>query len=228
MLILIFVLTMALSLFASWRVRSAYNRYSKVPSSSGYTGADIAQRILDLNGIRDVSIHAAPGHLIDHYDPSHRRLVLSEENFYGTSVAALGISAHECGHAIQHQKLYAPLRWRMAAVGITNIASQLVMWIPLIGLFGGLIPTQLAITIMAVGFGIIMLFQLITLPVEFDATARAKKILTNTGAIAPGAEFGAMSKVLDAAALTYVAAFISSLAYFLFYLLRMTAGGRDE
>jgi Zn-dependent membrane protease YugP len=228
MLLLIFFGTMALSLYASWRVRSNYNRYSKVASSSGYTGAEVAQRILDLNDIRDVTVHAAPGHLIDHYDPGQRRLVLSEENYYGTSVAALGISAHECGHAIQHKQLYAPLQWRMAAVGITNIASQIVMWIPLIGLFGGLIPYKLAITIMAVGFGIMMLFQLITLPVEFDATARAKKILAHTGAVAPGPEFGAMSKVLDAAALTYVAAFVSSLAYFLYYLMRMGAGRSEE
>ncbi|HYF35866.1 MAG TPA: zinc metallopeptidase [Prosthecobacter sp.] len=227
MLLLIFFGTMALSLYASWRVRSNYNRYSKVASSSGYTGAEVAQRILDLNDIRDVTIHAAPGHLIDHYDPGNRRLVLSEENYYGTSVAALGISAHECGHAIQHKQLYAPLQWRMAAVGITNIASQIVMWIPLIGLFGGFIDYHLMITIMAVGFGIMMLFQLITLPVEFDATARAKKILAHTGAVSPGAEFGAMSKVLDAAALTYVAAFVSSLAYFIYYLMRM-GGGRSE
>ncbi|MDZ4289856.1 MAG: zinc metallopeptidase [Prosthecobacter sp.] len=228
MLILIFLGTMALSLYASWRVRSAYNRYSQVPASSGFTGADIAQRILDLNDIRDVTIHAAPGHLIDHYDPSNRRLVLSEENYHGQSVAALGISAHECGHAIQHKQLYAPLKWRMAAVGITNIASQLVMWIPLIGLFGGLIPYKLAITIMALGFGIMMLFQLVTLPVEFDATARAKRVVTSTGAVMPGDEFNAMSKVLDAAALTYVAAFVSSLAYFLYYLMRMGAGRSDD
>ena len=228
MYLLLFIGTLALSLFASWRVRSAYNRYSKVASSSGYTGAEVAQRILDLNDIRDVSVHSAPGHLIDHYDPMHRRLVLSEENYYGTSVAALGISAHECGHAIQHKQLYAPLKWRMAAVGITGIASQIVMWVPLIGLMGNMIPYQFAITIMAVGFGILMLFQLITLPVEFDATARAKKILAHTGAVAPGAEFGAMSKVLDAAALTYVAAFVSTLAYFLFYLLRMGTGRSEE
>jgi len=227
-MLLLFLGTMALSLLASWKVKSAYNRYSQVRASSGYTGAEIAQRILDLNNIRDVSIHAAPGHLIDHYDPSHRRLVLSEENYHGTSVAALGISAHECGHAIQHKQLYGPLQWRMAAVGITQIASQVVMWIPLIGLFGGFFPYKLAITIMAVGFGIMMLFQLVTLPVEFDATARAKKVLASTGAVAMGGEYNAMSKVLDAAALTYVAAFVSSLGYFLYYILQMTAGRSND
>ena len=96
-------LTMLLSMYASWKVSSNYRKYSQVPASSGMTGAEVAQRILDLNGIRDVSIHSTQGHLTDHYDPSNRRLVLSEENYYGTSVAALGVAAHECGHAIQHQ-----------------------------------------------------------------------------------------------------------------------------
>jgi Zn-dependent membrane protease YugP len=223
----LFIGTMAIGAFASYRVRSTYNKYSQVPASSGMTGAQVAQRILDLNDIRDVTIHATPGHLTDHYDPSHRRLVLSEENYHGTSVAALGVAAHECGHAIQHKQLYAPLQWRMAAVGITNIASQAAMWIPMLGLAGGLIPAKLAITIMTLCMGVIMLFQLVTLPVEFDATARAKKILASTGAVAPGTEFNAMSSVLSAAALTYVAAFISSLGYFFYYLLRMAGGSRD-
>ena len=117
MFFIIIILTMLLSVYASFKVSSNYRKYSLVPASSGMTGAEVAQRILDLNGIRDVTIHATPGHLSDHYDPSNRRLVLSEENYYGQSVAALGVSAHECGHAIQHKQLYAPLQWRMAAVG---------------------------------------------------------------------------------------------------------------
>lgn len=225
--ILLVIGTMAIGAFASYRVRSTYNKYSQVRASSGLTGAQVAQRILDLNDIRDVTIHATPGHLTDHYDPSNRRLVLSEENYYGTSVAALGVAAHECGHAIQHKQLYAPLQWRMAAVGITNIATQASMWIPLLGMGTGLLPYKLAITIMALCMGVIMLFQLITLPVEFDATARAKKILTNTGAVTAGPEYNAMSSVLSAAALTYVAAFVSSLAYFLYFLLRMAGGSRE-
>ena len=220
-MILIFLSTMALSLFASWRVKSAYKKFSQVPASSGMTGAEIAHRILEISGISDVSVHSQPGTLIDHYDPSHRRLVLSEDNYHGTSVAALGVSAHECGHAIQHQQMYAPLQWRMAAVGITGIASQIVMWVPIVGgIFLGMRP-GLMITIMAIGFGILMLFQLITLPVEFDATARAKRLIAQTGAVAPGGETDGMNKVLSAAAMTYVAAFISSLTYFLVYLLRM-------
>lgn len=227
-MLLLFFGTMALSLFASWKVKSAYNRYSQVPASSGYTGAEVAQRILDLNNIRDVSIHSTQGHLTDHYDPSNRRLVLSEENYHGTSVAALGIAAHECGHAIQHSVMYAPLKWRMAAVGITGIASQIVMWVPLLGLLGGFFPYKLVITIMAVSFAILMLFQLVTLPVEFDATARAKKVLASTGAVASGNEFNAMSKVLDAAALTYVAAFVSTLGYMLYYVMQMIGMRGDD
>ncbi|MCB1227216.1 MAG: zinc metallopeptidase [Verrucomicrobiales bacterium] len=228
MYLLLFILTMALSAYAAWRVRSTYNRYSQMPASSGLTGAQVARRILDLNHISDVEIVSTRGHLTDHYDPSAKRLVLSDENYHGTSVAALGVSAHECGHAIQHQQLYAPLQWRMAAVGITGIASQIVMWVPLIGMFGGALVWKWAIMIMAIGFGVLMLFQLVTLPVEFDATARAKKILAQTGAVSPGPEYDAMSSVLSAAALTYVAAFISSLGYFLYYLMQMMGSNRDD
>lgn len=217
--------TIALSVYASWRVKSAYARYSQVPARSGLSGAEIAQRILDLNGIRDVSIHPIGGQLSDHYDPSNKRLMLSEENYYGTNVAALGVAAHECGHAIQHQQLYAPLQWRMAAVGITSIAGQII---PFVGF--GLIyfAPKIALPVLALCFGIVMLFQLITLPVEFDATARAKRVLASTGAVAPGEETVAMSRVLDAAALTYVAAFISALGTFLYYVMLLLGNNRRD
>jgi hypothetical protein len=222
-LILIFG-TMAISFYASWKVRSAYTRYRKVPASSGYTGAKIAQRILDMHGIRDVTIHSQPGHLIDHYDPTHKRLVLSEENYQGHSVAALGIAAHEAGHAIQHQALYAPLQWRMAAVGITNMAG---MAIPFIAMGLLYFAPKIALISLTICMGIVMIFQLITLPVEFDATRRAKALLARSGALHPGEETAGMNRVLDAAALTYVAAFVSSLVTFLWYLLQMTGGRRE-
>lgn len=221
--------TMALSLVAMALVRSAYARYSQVPASSGLTGAQLAQRILDTNGIHDVTIHASPGFLTDHYDPMHKRLVLSEANFHGTSVAALGVSAHECGHAIQHQHSYAPLQWRMAAVGITNfVASPWLLMLAVLGPSIGLIAPKTALLILAAAYGVMMLFQLITLPVEFDATARAKRIVPQLDAVAQGDEFRGMSKVLDAAALTYVAAFISSLATFLYYALPLLMGRRSD
>jgi Zn-dependent membrane protease YugP len=225
MFFLVIILTMFLSMYASWKVSSNYRKYSQVRASSGMTGAEIAQRILDLNHIQDVSIHSAQGELIDHYDPSNRRLVLSESNYYGQSVAALGIAAHECGHAIQHQQLYAPLQWRMAAVGITTMAGTII---PIVGFAGMLFMPKLAIPVLAVAFGIVMVFQLVTLPVEFDATARAKKILLATGAVTPGAEYDAMNKVLSAAALTYVAAFLSALAQFAHYAFLLLGQRRDE
>lgn len=217
--------TTLLALLASWRVKNAYHTYSQVPASSGLSGAQIAQRILDLNGIRDVVIEPTRGLLSDHYDPANKRLVLCEENYYGTNVAALGVAAHECGHAIQHQQLYAPLQWRMAAVGITTIAGNII---PFLGMGLLYVAPKIAIPVLAICFGIVMVFQLITLPVEFDATARAKRILAHTGAVAPGAETAAMSKVLDAAALTYVAAFISALGTFLYYVMHILGSQRSD
>ena len=135
--ILLFTGTMALSLWATIRVRQVYNRFSLLPASSGSTGADTAATILRQEGISDVEIVAHDQMLGDHYDPMHKRVVLSRENFYGTSVAALGVAAHECGHAIQHEQAYAPLQWRMASVGLTTFASQIVLWLPLLGMFTG-------------------------------------------------------------------------------------------
>ncbi|MBK8038912.1 MAG: zinc metallopeptidase [Verrucomicrobiaceae bacterium] len=223
--LLIMLGTTALAMWASWRVKAAYNRYSQVPATSGLSGAQIARRILDLNNIHDVEVMPTHGLLSDHYDPQNKKLVLCEENFYGTNVAALGVAAHEAGHAIQHKQLYAPLQWRMAAVGITTMAGQAI---PFIGFGLFYLAPKIAIPALAICFGIVMVFQLITLPVEFDATARAKRILAHTGAVTPGQETESMGKVLDAAALTYVAAFISSLATFLYYILQMMGGRRDE
>ncbi len=218
--------TMLISLYASAKVRSTYAKYNKMQSSSGYTGAEVAARILQAAGIQDVQIAEVRHTLADHYDPTKKVLVLSSDNFHGTSPAALGVAAHECGHAIQHKARYAPLELRMGAVGLTSVASYLI-WIPIIGGFTGLIAPYTGLLILAIAFGIIMLFNLITLPVEFDATKRAKLILDNMGFIRTQEEKTAVSKVLNAAALTYVAAFITSLAYFLWYLLPMLMGNRN-
>jgi len=224
--LLLMLVTFALSLWASLKVKSAYHRWAKIPASSGLTGAEAAQRILSAAGIRDVEIVGVDGELVDHYDPQHKRLVLSRDNFYGTSVAALSVAAHECGHALQHQQRYAPLEARMAAVGATTIASQIVMWLPIIGMATGILATYTGVLIMAIGWGIIMLFNLITLPVEFDASRRAKAILTRTGMVLAGREALGVHQVLNAAALTYVAAFLTSLVYFLWYLLPLLTGRR--
>ena len=226
--ILLFVGTMGLSLWAAARVKSVYRRYSQVPASSRATGAQVAAAILQRAGIRDVEIVAQEGMLGDHYDPMHKRLVLSVENYQGSSLAALGVAAHECGHAIQHQQAYAPLHWRMAAVGVTNFASQIVMWLPLIGMFTGFLSGYTGLWIMAAGWGVSMAFNLITLPVEFDASTRAKRVLAEMGFIGTDEEMAGVRKTLDAAAWTYVAAFITTLAYFLYYLLPLILGGRSR
>lgn len=220
----IFIFTMAISLWASSKVKSTYKKYSQVPAGSGMTGARAAQRILQAAGIDDVEIQGTDSFLGDHYDPIHKRLVLSRDNFQGSSAAALGVAAHECGHAIQHKLAYAPLKWRMASVGVTTYANQVVTWLPLIGLFtGGFGMFNFAgstyLMIMAGAWGVIMLFNLVTLPVEFDASRRAKVILGKMQLVTTEeAEYG-VKKTLDAAAFTYVAAFITSLLYFLWYVL---------
>ncbi len=228
MIWILFVGTMALSLWAMWRVKSVYKRYSLGVVRSGLTGGEVAAQILRRTDIRDVEITHANGMLGDHYDPIHKRLVLSSENYHGRSPAALGVAAHECGHAIQHARAYQPLHWRMAAVGITTYANYVVMLLPMLGLFTGLITPLTGALFMAVAWGIIMLFNLVTLPVEFDASRRAKAVLADFNFIAPGEEATGLRRVLDAAAWTYVAAFITSLAYFLWHLLPLLTGGRQR
>jgi len=228
MIWILFIATMALSLWAAARVKMVYSRYNQLPVRSGLTGAQVAVEILRRKGIHDVEIAEGEGMLGDHYDPIHKRLVLSPDNFHGRTAAALGVSAHECGHAIQHALAYKPLHWRMAAVGITTFASQIVMWLPLLGLFTGLIQPMTGALIMAMAWGVIMLFNLVTLPVEFDASRRAKAVLANFGYIARGEEALGVKRVLDAAAWTYVAAFVTSLGYFLWHLLPLLVGSRSR
>jgi Zn-dependent membrane protease YugP len=226
--IFLFLGTLLLSLWASARVKSLYNRYSQVSASSHATGAQVAEAILQRAGIRDVEIVAQEGMLGDHYDPAHKRLVLSEQNYASNSLAAIGVAAHECGHALQHQEGYAPLHLRMAAVGATNFANQVIMFLPLLFMFTRIISPYTGFTIMAAGWGVIMLFNLITLPVEFDASARAKRVLAEMGFIGSDEEMTGVRKVLDAAGWTYVAAFLTSLGYMLYYLLPLLTGGRSR
>jgi Zn-dependent membrane protease YugP len=225
--LILFLGTMALSLWAAARVKSVYHKYSQVAAASGATGAEVAAAILDRAGIRDVEIVSHDEMLGDHYDPMNKRLVLSTQNYHGNSLAALGVAAHECGHAIQHKIAYAPLHWRMAAVGATNFASQIVMVLPILGYFTSVNFHTIG-WVMALAWGVIMLFNLITLPVEFDASRRAKEILAGMGFIGTPEEMTGVRKTLDAAGWTYVAAFITSLAYFLWHLLPLLLGGRRD
>jgi len=198
-------------LIAQFRVRSAVNRYSQVPTRRGQTGAQVASEILRDAGIYDVTIEQTNSFLGDHYDPRKKTLALSPGVYNSNSVAAVGIAAHETGHAIQHQHAYAPLQARMAIVPTTMFVSHL--WpIIVIGGFWFRIPMFISL-----GIGVctvMMLFQLITLPVEFDASARAKRILQQNGIMTTDEMVG-VNRVLNAAALTYVAAFVAAAAQLL-------------
>jgi hypothetical protein len=224
---LVFGITALISLAASMHVKSTYNRYSQVGASSGATGAEVASAILQRAGIHDVEILEHDEMLGDHYDPSNKRLVLSSQNFHGRSLAALGVAAHECGHAIQHQIAYAPLTWRMASIGAMNIVNPMLMFLPFLS-FLHIVTWHFAILGMAIGTGVIMLFSLITLPVEFDASNRAKAILQGMGFIGTPEEMHGVKATLDAAGWTYVAAFLIALIQFLYYLLPLILGGRSR
>jgi Zn-dependent membrane protease YugP len=219
MIWIVFIATLGISFWASSRVRSQFRRYNTVATWSGLTGAQAARRILNEEGLQDVDITLSPGELSDHYDPSTRTLALSEAVFHGNSLSAVGVAAHEAGHAIQHAQAYQPLMWRMLAVRTTSTASWVLMIAPLVlGLLGKLI---LGLTIAVVCLAILMAFNLVTLPVEFDASRRAKTALVNSRIIAPGPEADGVSAVLNAAGLTYVASFLSSLAWFLLRLVEL-------
>ena len=219
MIWIVFFATLGISFWASSRVRSQFRRYNTVATWSGLTGAQAARRILNEEGLQDVDITLTPGELSDHYDPSTRTLALSEAVFHGNSLSAVGVAAHEAGHAIQHAQAYQPLIWRMLAVRTTSTASWVLMIAPLVlGLLGKLI---LGLTIAVICLAILMAFNLVTLPVEFDASRRAKTALVNSRIIAPGPEADGVSAVLNAAGLTYVASFLSSLAWFLLRLVEL-------
>jgi Zn-dependent membrane protease YugP len=219
MIWIVFIATLGISFWASSRVRSQVRRYNTVATWSGLTGAQAARRILNEEGLQGVDITLSPGELSDHYDPSTRTLALSEAVFHGNSLSAVGVAAHEAGHAIQHAQAYQPLMWRMLAVRTTSTASWVLMIDPLVlGLLGKLI---LGLTIAVICLAILMAFNLVTLPVEFDASRRAKTALVNSRIIAPGPEADGVSAVLNAAGLTYVASFLSSLAWFLLRLVEL-------
>lgn len=222
---------LVLSLYASWRTRSAFKKYSKVRTLNGMTGAQAAQRLLDGAGIKDVEIVATRGTLSDHYNPVNKTLALSEPVYGSSSVAAVGIACHEAGHAIQHARNYKPMWLRSALVPTANIGSKLGYFVMFGGLmlmyFGNYGFGQNVVGFGAVLFGAVLLFQIVTLPVEFDATSRAKRLAVAHGIVLAQEREG-MDKVLNAAALTYVAAVVSTLMTLLYYLLRAgLLGGRD-
>jgi len=204
-----------IGLIAQFRVSSAFKKWGEVRASSNITGAEAAREILVAAKINDVQVVETNDYLGDHYDPTSKRLCLSTNVYNTPSVAALGIAAHESGHAIQHAAAYAPLKMRMAIVPVTQIASNMLPFVILGGIFFRI--TGL-ITLGIYCYLVLLAFQLITLPVEFDASRRAKIILQQMGIVQPGQEVAGVNKVLNAAALTYVAAFIATLGNLLYLL----------
>lgn len=210
-------------LIASARVKTTFAKYQRVRSMSGLTGAQAAERILHSAGIYDVVIRHIQGNLNDHYDPRNKTLSLSDSVYNSTSVAAIGVAAHECGHAIQHQKAYAPLSMRSAIVPVANLGSMLAWPLILIGLLFSRNSGSMLITAGILCFSLAVLFQLITLPVEFNASGRAIRVLGSLG-ILGDEEIRQTRKVLSAAALTYVASAAASILQLLRLILLF--GGR--
>ena len=220
---MLIVISALISLFAQFLVNSRFSKYSRVRSRSGMTGAQAAERILQSQGIYDVAIQRVSGKLTDHYDPRNKTLNLSDAVYASTSVAAVGVAAHECGHAIQHARGYAPLSFRSALVPVANIGSQLSWLFIILGIIFGGSHTLIMIGILM--FSAAVLFQLVTLPVEFNASGRALKLLSETGILQKD-EVSDTRKVLSAAALTYVAAATTAVLQLL-RLLRLF-GGNDR
>jgi len=214
---------LALSLWASMRVKSTFNKYSKVRSMRGLTGAQAAQELLRGAGITDVRIVRSQGMLSDHYNPVNKTLALSDPVYDSDSVAAIGVATHEAGHAIQHARHYAPLWVRSALVPTANIGSSIGYMVMLFGLF---LSSQNMVLIGAVLFSAVLLFQVVTLPVEFNASSRAKALVVEHGIVTMDERRG-VDAVLNAAALTYVAAAVSTLLTLLYFLFRSgLLGGR--
>jgi uncharacterized protein len=212
-----------LGLYAQFKLSATYGKYMRVPAESGLSGAQTARRILDNAGLNDIPVEEIPGNLTDHFDPKKRALFLSSDNFNQRSLSAVGVASHEVGHALQQKAAYAPLNVRMAIVPVTNFATTASYFI-LAGSamlrYTGMIAGSTFSHLMVLGivlFAIVALFQAITLPVEFDASRRAKEQLFRLGLV-NGSERAAVSQVLSAAAMTYVAALVTALLQLLYWI----------
>lgn len=221
-LYLLVILVAIISMIASAKVSSTYHKYDKIRSATGLTGAQAAEQILRNAGIYDVSIQHVGGELTDHYDPGNKVLRLSDATYGSASVAAVGVAAHECGHAIQHHEEYLPLKFRSALVPAANLGSRLGLPIILIGFFFSAFSFLVPVGIVV--FSLAVLFQVVTLPVEFNASKRALVLLEDQGILGE-TEVKQSRKVLSAAALTYVAAAASSIIQLL-RLIMIFGGGR--
>jgi uncharacterized protein len=225
--IILIIVPMLFGMYAQMKIRSAYGKNVQIPSRGRIRGAEAARAVMESAGISDVEIVEVPGQLSDHYDPLHKRLALSSDNYHGTSLAALGVAAHEAGHAIQHKVGYAMMSVRQTLAPATQIAAGIANFVLIAGIllisstFGGTL-----LTVGAVALGLICLFQFVTLPVEFDASRRAKAQLVHLG-ILDQDEMPGVNETLDAAALTYVAAFVAALGSLL-HILMLLSGRRED
>lgn len=228
-MLFIFIVFLVLSLLVSWRFKSKVNKYSQISLVQDYSGAEIAEKMLRDNGIYDVKVITAEGRLTDHYNPADKTVNLSRDVFYGRNVTAAAISAHECGHAVQHATAYSALKFRSAMVPVQNASSKLMNIVFLMMMFGGLLlhafPMSVIIITLIACQSIITLFALVTLPVEFDASNRAMAWLTNNG-IVQADERGMAKDALKWAAMTYVVAALAAVATLLYYIMLFT-GKRD-
>jgi uncharacterized protein len=225
--IALIIVPMLFGLYAQTKIRSAYAKNVQIPSRGRITGREAAEAVMTSAGITNVEIVEVPGELTDHYDPIHRRLALSQNNYRGTSLAALGVAAHEAGHAIQHKVGYSMMTIRQTMAPATQIAASVANFVLIAGIF--LISSAIGGKLLlfgAIALGIICVFQFVTLPVEFDASRRAKAQLVNLG-IVDRDEMPGVHETLDAAALTYVAAFVASLGSLL-HILMMLSGRREN
>ncbi len=224
---LLVIIGAVICMIASARVNAAYSKYSKYRSMSGMTGAQAAERILRAAGIYDVTVCHVSGNLTDHYNPAKKTVNLSDSVYGSVSVAAIGVAAHECGHAIQHHKGYVPLNLRTAIVPVANLGSTLAWPLILIGLFFTSSTGSFLINLGILGFSFAVLFQLVTLPVEFNASSRALRMLEQQGILGDG-ELPYTKKVLKAAALTYVASAAASILQLLRLLILFGGRSRDD
>lgn len=222
--LLYFIFIMIVPLLVQMYLRSTYSKYLRVGASSGMSGAQAARRVLDENGLYNVTVEQIGGHLSDHYDPSAKSVRLSENNYYGTSIASISVAIHECGHALQDQHGYFPLRFRHALVPVANIGSSFSFILIFIGL---ILSSANLLLLGIIAMAAAVLFQVVTLPVEFNASSRALNTMVSSGIIRSDERIRA-KKVLNAAALTYVAATAVALAELLRFVLMFTGMRNDR
>jgi len=222
---------MGIGMLVSWRLRVKFEQFSKIPSQSGLSGREIAERMLRDNGIYDVQVMSVEGQLTDHYNPQNKTVNLSEGVYLGTNAAAAAVAAHECGHAVQHATAYKPLALRSALVPLQHFSGTIINAIMMLTIFGGaflyeIFPVKLVLLIIVIAYGSIALFSLITLPVEFDASNRALAWIERSGT-ATTEEHARSKQALNLAAATYVIAALGALVTMLYYLLTLIGGSDD-